>query len=249
LRQFDSLSSGLPFALVMAQSAAQRADEAFARGVERQRKGDLAGARQAYEEAGRLAPRRVDGLSNLGLVLSQLGEQSRAIQCFHDALIIDPNQPIVRFNLGLAYMRAGQFEPARTELTKVVRAQPGNLTARNLLGLCLLKLGRLKEGVTELEVVRHAHAQDLDVASTLASAYIRLNQLAKPNLRPMIWRGATLRRRTSLSGRTTSPDSITAARSTNLADAGRGPEVRGWPCSARLCLFLRCPMGPVREEV
>jgi protein O-GlcNAc transferase len=170
---------GLATAVALAQNPTQRAQEFFARGVERQRKGDLAGARQAYEEAHRLAPRRVDVLSNLGLVFSQMREQDRAIQCFDDALKIDPNQPIVRFNLGLAYMQAGRFEPAQVEFNRVLKAQPTNLGAHRLRGLCLLKLGRLEDGIEELETVRHAKPEDLDLACTVASVYIKLKQLDK----------------------------------------------------------------------
>lgn len=170
-----------------AQTVATRAQEAYARGVARQQQGDLAGAREAYEAALKLAPRRVDLLSNLGLVYSQLGEPELGIKCFHDALEIDPTQPILHFNLGVAYMRGRQFELAQGELVKVVQAQPTNLAAHNLLGLCLLKLDRLGEGITELEVVRRANPQDLDVAYTLASAYIKVNQLdnAEPIVREL----------------------------------------------------------------
>ncbi len=162
-----------------AQSAAKQAQAAYAQGVERQRRGDLAGAKQAYEAAVKLAPRRVDVLSNLGLVYSQLGDQERAVQCFLKALALDPKQPVVRFNLGLVYMRGGQFAPAQAELAEVVKGQPENLAARNLLGLCLLKLNRLNDGIMELEAVHRARPQDLDASYTLASAYVKLNQLDK----------------------------------------------------------------------
>ncbi len=162
-----------------AQSTAKQAQAAYVQGVEQQRKGNLSGAREAYEQARTLAPRRVDVLSNLGLVYSQLNQQEHAIKCFRDALGIDPKQPIVRFNLGVAYMRARQFAPAQSELAEVVKAQPANLAARNLLGLCFLKLNRLGEGIAELEAVHRAKPQDLDVAYTLASAYIKLNDLDK----------------------------------------------------------------------
>ena len=92
-----------------AQTAAGPAQKAFSHGVELQQEGDLEGARQAYEAALKLAPRRVDVLSNLGLVYSRLGQPERAIQCFHDALSLDPTQHAVRLNLGIAQMRAGKF--------------------------------------------------------------------------------------------------------------------------------------------
>ena len=162
-----------------AQTVDSQAQEAFARGVALQQKGDLEGARQAYEEALGIAPQRVDVLSNLGLVYSEMGQQERAIKCYQEALKVDPKQYAVRFNLGIAYMQANQYEPARRELAKVVAAQPNNLRAHYLLGLCLLKQGRLPEGTAELERVRRANAKDLDVSYTLASAYLKANQLDK----------------------------------------------------------------------
>jgi tetratricopeptide (TPR) repeat protein len=162
-----------------AQTSGSSAQQQFARGVALQQKGDLEGARQAYEAALKQSPQRVDVLSNLGLVYSRLGNQDRAIKCFHEALRIDSKQNIVRFNLAVAYMREGKFEPAQTELAMVVKTQPDNLVVHNLLGLCLLKLNREAEGIKELEVVRDAHPADADVDYTLASAYIKTDELDK----------------------------------------------------------------------
>lgn len=162
-----------------AQTAPDSAQKAFARGVELQQKGDMEGARQAYEAALRLAPKRVDVLSNLGMVYSQLGQAEDAVKCFRQALEIKPQQHAIRVNLGVAYMRSGEYAPAQRELQTVVDAQPSNLPARNLLGLCLLKLDRLPEGIVQLEVVRHANPEDSGLDDTLASAYIKTNQLDK----------------------------------------------------------------------
>ncbi len=162
-----------------AQTAPNPAQKAFARGVQLQQKGDLEGARQAYEAALKLAPTRVDILSNLGLVYSMLGQAERAVSCFRKALEIEPQQYAVRVNLGVAYMRAEEYAPAQREFESVVEAQPSNLVARNLLGLCLLKLNHLPEGIAELEVVRQANPRDSGLTDTLASAYIKTNQLDK----------------------------------------------------------------------
>ena len=43
----------------------RQSEAQFARGVDLQQKGDLDGARQAYEAALKLIPRRIDALSNL----------------------------------------------------------------------------------------------------------------------------------------------------------------------------------------
>ena len=145
--QYDLSSFAcLPLVLTLAalpirsQTTAQRAQTEFARGVEMQQKGDLQGARQAYEATLKLAPRRVDVLSNLGMVYSQLGQREQAVKCLLEAVKIDPQQLGVRFNLGIAYMRGQEFEEASRQLTRVVDAQPQNYPARHLLGLCYLKL-------------------------------------------------------------------------------------------------------------
>ena len=162
-----------------AQTVADRAQRSFSRGVQLQQKGDLEGARQAYEAALKLAPKRVDVLSNLGLVYSQLGRTETAVECFRKALQIEPRQYSVRVNLAVTYMRAGEFAPAQQELATVVNAQPSNLLARNLLGVCLLRLNRLPEGIAQLETARQANGNDPALTVTLASAYIKTNQLDK----------------------------------------------------------------------
>jgi tetratricopeptide (TPR) repeat protein len=144
----------------------------FNRGVELQQKGDLAGARLAYEEALKLAPNRVDALSNLGLVYLNLEKNEKAIEYLGKALSLNPALHAVRMFLGLAYFRAGQTEAAQQELTKVLEAQPGHPQALHLLGLCLLKLDQVQEGITALEAALQANPNNADAAYTLATAYI-----------------------------------------------------------------------------
>jgi tetratricopeptide (TPR) repeat protein len=169
------LSMTLPAASAQAPDAAGQAE--YARGVELQQRGDLPGARDAYLAALKLSPRRVDALSNLGLLYGQLGQYDLAIGSFQRALAVDPNQPVVHFNLGLTCLQAQRFEKARSEFNAVLIAQPENTAARHLLGLADLKLGQIKEGITELERVRQAQPRDIELACTLASAYIKLKQL------------------------------------------------------------------------
>ena len=58
----------------------------FARGIELQQKGDLPAARDAYEAALKLIPRRVDALTNLGVVYAKLGQYDLAIKNYRAAL-------------------------------------------------------------------------------------------------------------------------------------------------------------------
>jgi tetratricopeptide (TPR) repeat protein len=162
-----------------AQVPSPESDQEFARGVQLQQAGDLAGACRAYEAALKLSPGRVDALSNLGLAYGGMGRYDRATQAFEKALAIVPNQPAVLFNLGLTYLQSEQNEKARRTLAAAADAPHGNYLARHYLGVALLKLNRGPEGIAELEKVASSHAEDVEALDTLASAYVRYLQLEK----------------------------------------------------------------------
>jgi tetratricopeptide (TPR) repeat protein len=166
----------LDLSRVWAQAPVHESDVEYDRGVRLQHEGDLAGARRAYEAALKLAPGRIDALSNLGLVYSGQHQYLLAIQSFERALKVDPRQPAVLFNLGLTYLEAGQYENARRTLGPLAAGQSNNYAARHYLGVSLLKLSRMEEGIRELETVMQAHPEDTDVLYTLTSAYIKHHQ-------------------------------------------------------------------------
>jgi len=168
-------------ALVPVTASAQ-ADESrahFNRGVELQRSGDFERARLAYDEALKLSPKRVDALSNLGLVYLNLGAHDKAIERLSQALSIQPDLHMVRLFLAFAHFRAGQFGPAEREVAQVVAAHPGHPKALHLLGLSLLKLDRMLEGVAALEAALQADPNNSEAAKTLATAYIQLSEVAQ----------------------------------------------------------------------
>jgi tetratricopeptide (TPR) repeat protein len=162
-----------------AQVPSREFDDQFARGVYLQQSGDLTGARGAYEAALKLSPRRIDALSNLGLVYGGLRQYDRAVRTLERARDVDPRQPTVLFNLGLAYLQLGQNENARGTLALLTKLPDSNYLARHYLGVSLLKLNRISEGIVELEAVVNAHPEDLEAAYTLASACITSRQLDK----------------------------------------------------------------------
>jgi len=171
---------GLVACMVLtAQYASPQAERDYAKGVELQQHGDLQGARVRYEAVLKIAPTRVDALSNLGLVYGQLGEYDLAIRTFQKALTVIPDQPIVHFNLALTFLQAEQYENARREFAGIVSSQPENPAAHHLLGLALLKVGRIREGIGELEVAQRSMHDDPELICTLASAYIRTSQLTR----------------------------------------------------------------------
>jgi tetratricopeptide (TPR) repeat protein len=167
------------FVAVTASAQTDESGRHFNRGVELQRKGDLERARLAYEEALKLSPRRVDALSNLGLVYLNLGAHDKAIEPLSQALAIKSDLHMVRVALAFAHFRTGQFGAAEREVARVVAADPGNSKALHLLGLSLLKLDRIPEGVTALEAALQVDPKNSVAAQTLATAYIRLDEVKK----------------------------------------------------------------------
>jgi tetratricopeptide (TPR) repeat protein len=163
-------------------TASAQADESrahFNRGVELQRSGDFERARLAYEEALKQSPKRVDALSNLGLVHLNLGAHAEAIERLSQALSIQPDLHTVRLFLAFAHFRAGQFGAAEREVAQVLAATPGDPKALHLLGLALLKLDRIPEGVAALEAALQADPNNFEAAQTLATAYIRLGDVGR----------------------------------------------------------------------
>jgi tetratricopeptide (TPR) repeat protein len=162
-----------------ASALPETSDRDFARGVRLQQQGDLAGARAAYEAALRSDARRIDVLSNLGLVYAGLHDYTRALETFQAALKLAPGQLIVLFNLGVTALEAGRYQEAREALAQVVAGDGSNQQARHFLALALLKQGRLDAGILELERVIAAQPENLDVVYTLCSAYLRTAQLKR----------------------------------------------------------------------
>ena len=160
--------------------AALRQSEAdFARAVSLQQKGDLEGARAAYEASLRSVPNRVDALSNLGVIYAQLGQYGEAIKRYSQALAVDSKEVATRFNLGLAYYKTEDFEMASRELAEVIGTQPENYRARLLLGLSYYQINKLPEAVAQLESVYKAEPQNVAAAYALGTAYISMNQTEK----------------------------------------------------------------------
>ena len=158
---------------------AQDVDEALARGSRLERSGDLQGAVQAFEQAVRIAPSRMDALSSLSLAYLRQGRVADAIAGLRKARTADPEHPGIAYFLGLAFFQSGQYGSASRELEWVLERQPSNQQALHLHGLCLLKLNRLAPGIAKLESVLRSDPANRQAAFTLCSAYIKTGQVAQ----------------------------------------------------------------------
>lgn len=147
-----------------------QAESLFRRGVELQQSGDPGRARQAYEAALRLAPDRIDILSNLGVVCARLGRYDEAVIHYRRALTLRPNEARIRLNLGIAHFQLRQFRDVITQLTMVREIYPNHTQSRLLLGISHYELRELNEAIGHLEAVHTTEPGDVSVAHLLALA-------------------------------------------------------------------------------
>jgi tetratricopeptide (TPR) repeat protein len=152
-----------------------RSDEAFAKGVELHQSGDIIGAIDAYEQALKLLPWRLDARSNLGAALVRLGRLDEAVAEYRKALETDPGQVSIRFNLGLALYKSGLIEQAAKEFQEVLDRDPSQNPALLLLADCALQMGN-DARVIELLTAREAElGSDRLFSYLLGTALIRRN--------------------------------------------------------------------------
>ena len=156
-----------------------RSDEAFAKGVALHQSGDVIGAIDAYEQALKLVPWRLDARSNLGAALVRLGRFEDGAAEYRKALETDPGQVSIRFNLGLALYKSGLVEDAAKEFQEVLDRDPTQNAAVLLLADCRLQMGD-DARVVELLSAREAElGEDRLYAYLLGTALIRRNEAAR----------------------------------------------------------------------
>lgn len=157
----------------------ERSDEAFARGVSLHQAGDVIGAIDAYEQALRLTPWRLDARSNMGAALARLGRFEEAIGHYREALETDPGQVGIRFNLGLALYKTGAVEAAAAEFGQVLDRDPSQRPALLLLADCELRMGNDARVVELLSPLEAELGDDRLFAFLLGSAFVNRNELQR----------------------------------------------------------------------
>ncbi|MBY0506741.1 MAG: tetratricopeptide repeat protein [Bryobacteraceae bacterium] len=134
----------LVLALTFAQDLLQQATAAHQRG-------DLAAARQGYQQYLATHPGSLEAQSNVGAVHAQLAEYPQAIAAYRKALTLQRGNPRVRLNLALAYLKRSELEPAIRQLFVVRAIEPANQQALLLLADSFLRLGAHREVIRLLE--------------------------------------------------------------------------------------------------
>jgi len=130
--------------------------------------GDLAGARDAVEEALRHNPGNGHAQRLLGDVLLRLGRADEAIAHHRDALRIDDGDPLAHRGLALDLHVVGRIEEAIPHYREALRGRPGDLEAMNGLGGALAQSGRFADAIGVLEELVRLHPDFVTARENLA---------------------------------------------------------------------------------
>jgi tetratricopeptide (TPR) repeat protein len=121
----------------------------------------------------KLAPRSLEGLNLLGMVLGEQKNFKGAVQAFQQALEIDPGSTETQFNLVGAYLGSGQKEKG-LELAHALSDQAKNdVRTHFTLGVFLAKQREYSEAIHEFETADALQPGTFEVLFDLGKAYLR----------------------------------------------------------------------------
>ena len=174
----------LEFILPLASRSLAR--EAYERGYEAYRSGDLEGAASAMNEAvvafgdtEEADDILISSLVALGQVRLQLGQTDGAEAAFGRALALDPNHAVAHMGMGTVRDQQGQYEHAIAHFRQVAELQPGNTTALYSLGSLLLTVGEVDEAIAILEQCLAAQPDLPRAHRSLGNAYAQAGRSAE----------------------------------------------------------------------
>lgn len=148
-------------------------------------RGDLAGARLAFESTLKEEPDNRFALLRLGTVLARQGRFREAQAPLERLAGIDPRQAEARYLLGEALLRTGSWTRAVTEWVEVTRLQPRRAAAWSNLALALLRSDQAAEAVRALEeAVRLEPGQALYLENLQAAREELARRAAPPKPQP-----------------------------------------------------------------
>jgi predicted TPR repeat methyltransferase len=145
----------------------------------------LEDAAEAYREALRLEPDRIDPANTLGVILAGRGELAEAIAIFQRVVDRAPTFWQARQNLAQACISVGRMAEAIVHAREGLELDPRNSAMRNLLGEAYAALGRTAEAEAVYRqwhtedpadpLARHYHAAyaGVDVPAVASSDYVR----------------------------------------------------------------------------
>ncbi len=135
--------------------------------------GDLARARERYEQVLARHPDHADALHMLGILMHQTGASARAVELLRRAISNNPASAAFHNNLGKVLEEQGALQDALAEYEQAQRLEPEQADGCFNLGVVLQKLGRLEEAQAQyreaLRIRPHDSACQFNLANVLAA--------------------------------------------------------------------------------
>ncbi len=114
----------------------------IAEGNEHYRKGQLAEAVTAYNQALAVDPENPEAWNNKGLILAVAGNYKEALKCHLKAVDLDPDNVDAVSNVGMIHTKLGNFNDALAWYDRALEMDPGHETTWNNKGNLLSKTGQ-----------------------------------------------------------------------------------------------------------
>ena len=167
---------------VLAQSgvpqrkAAPQADTSYQQGMKDVQRGDLSGARTAFEQAVKLAPNSAEAHNSLGWVLLSQGHIEDAVAQLKTAVKLGPKLLQARINLANALVRQRDLSGAETEAREAVRLDPASAEAHRTLGRVLSFQKKLRTQLPNWGARSNSNLREPNCATNTARCWYRASR-------------------------------------------------------------------------
>ena len=140
-------------------------------GLQAFRRGNYAGAREAYRRVLKVDPDNLPALVNLGVTEYRLGQYDEAERLLQSSLRLKPDHPTAWLNLGILYLDRDQTMPALAALAQAVVHAPSDPVARNYLGVAAGRNGWFDAAESELRRAVELRPEYADAHFNLAVVF------------------------------------------------------------------------------
>ena len=145
--RIGSFSHALSLAGQAAAAAPLSPDAWFIKGLALYRRGDYAGAEDAFYQAVALVPDHTEAWFFCGNCFYLSGEVEKSLECFDRVLNISGRYPKALYNKGVSLADLGRFEEAVEAYRACLDMSPGVAVVLSNLGVALANLGQSEEAI------------------------------------------------------------------------------------------------------
>ena len=141
--------------------------------------GELALAKQGYEDIIAIEPNHFDALHLLGVIAHQHQDYQNAVQLITQAIIINSIQPSAYNNRGLAHKELGDYTKALKDFDRAIELQAHNADAYANKGYVLQRLNQSQAALENYQIALSINPTDYEIYNNLGVIYLSLKNYTK----------------------------------------------------------------------